>query len=534
MSFKGKLLASVIALQMIAAPAIGAEKKVPAKVLPKGPSNYVLCDGNPNNMSAGESAARLLGALTLLAIFAPAPEAPDPKARKMGKEGVDACNQILLKEEGEGNNARRIELILARAIHQIEAKDYDAALADVALARKNAADGGYPDDPYYRRSTLLGMDQIEAAALLRKGKTNEAVTTAHRQFEGTKHQYLVLAQMSNYPSFIKPGEPANASVDAYNAQMQRLWPDTAPSRAARHSEMGRFAEAAKLREASLDVHLSFKPENASGFFYATAALDHALAGNWDMAAQRAKEARANDEARVAAGKPDSNRSENSEILDLYEVLKLHHEGNVAGARRMFTGRSSWLAPSFGAVMETNRRLMPGAKDDEKINTLAKTADQLWEERKSAALAQMLAKDADNKTLYYLIKDFAKGSGWEAHSKNVWETTKKSKILAAPNEKNGVIAASTVYNYYGEFWAQVDAMLLHTALTAKAKGHSHFMFNPVLGDRGTYAQVRFGKAGDPGMPAELVLTPDPVIAELQALIPSPEALKARKAAAAKKK
>jgi hypothetical protein len=43
----------------------------------------------------------------------------------------------------------------------------------------------------------------------------------------------------------------------------------------------------------------------------------------------------------------------------------------------------------------------------------------------------------------------------------------------------------------------------------------------------------GNPGEPGLPAKLVLEPDPVIGELQALVPSPEVVKVRKAAAAKK-
>jgi hypothetical protein len=493
----------------------------------------VLCDGNPNNMSSGETAARLLGAVTLLGIFAPPPESADPKARKFGKEGVEACNKILLGEKSEGNTARRIELTLARAIHQIEAKDYDSALADVAEARKESAAGGYPENPYYRRSTWLGMDQIEAAALIRKNQPTEAVEAAFRQMEGARHQYLVIGQMLSYPSFVKAGDPASANLDAFNNHMQRISPDTAATRAARHAELGRFGEAAKLREAQLDVHLAFKPDNKSSIFYALAALDHALAGDWTLAEQRAGEAKTNIEARVTAGKPEETRSESSEILDLYEVLKLHRDGNSTAARRMFTGRSAWLAPSLGAVMEANRRLSVGASAEEKIGLLAKTADEMWDERKAASLAQMLAKDADNTTLFYMLKDYTKGSGWEAYSKRVWETKKKSKILGEPVEKNGIIVAG-LFDLYGEFWAQHDAMLLHTALTAKEKGHSHFYFNPLFEKGYSYAQVRFGKAGDPGLPAELVLEPGPVIAELEQLIPPPEVLKARKAGAAKKK
>ena len=61
---------------------------------PKAGSLYLQCDGNPNNMTSGESAARLLGAVTLLALFAPPPESADSSKRKFGAEGVAACSGL--------------------------------------------------------------------------------------------------------------------------------------------------------------------------------------------------------------------------------------------------------------------------------------------------------------------------------------------------------------------------------------------------------------------------------------------------------
>jgi hypothetical protein len=133
----------------------------------------------------------------------------------------------------------------------------------------------------------------------------------------------------------------------------------------------------------------------------------------------------------------------------------------------------------------------------------------------------------------------KAANWESYSKNVWNTKKKSKILLDPSEKNGIIVAA-IFDYYGPVWSKFDAMLLHSALVAKSKGHSALFFNPIIREDKNYpqmsllAQVRFGKAGDPGIPAEFALNPDDVIRELEPLIPSPETLKARKAAASKKK
>lgn len=527
----GWLLSGALALQMISTPVMAADKKK-EKVEPKGPSFYVQCDGNPNNMSSGETAARLLGAVTLLGIFAPPPENADPAARKFGKDGVAACNQVLTGEKLEGNLNRRIELIQARALHEIEAKDYDAALNDIALARKEAAAAGFDQDPFYRRSTVLGMDQIEAAAYLRQGKVDEAIATALRQHDGVRHQYIPLIQMDSYPDFVKPESEAIASLDKHYLQVLRVSPDTVSYRANWMEERARFADAARLREAAISIHESYKPEQKTTSYYAWAALDHALAGQWEQADARAADARKNDSDRVAAGKPEENRSASAEILDLYEVLKLHRDGNLAGARRIFTGRSAWLMPSLGAVREVNRRLLPGAEAADRIGALAKTDVEMWEERKESKLAELLAKDADNKSLFYMINGPSRAAAWEGYSKQVWNVKKKSKMLLEPSEKNGIIIGG-LGDLYGSMFAKFDALLLHTALTAKEKGHSHFYFNPMISKEGySYALIRFGKAGDPGIPEDVALTPDPVIAELEVLIPPPEVLKAKKAAAAK--
>jgi hypothetical protein len=529
----GWLLTSALMLQLVATPVRAVDKKKDVAAEPKGPSNHVLCDGSPNNMSSGETAARFLGAVTLLGIFAPPPESADPSARKFGKEGVAACNLILNGEKSEGNLKRRIELIQARALHEIEAKDYDAALNDIALARREAAAAGLDKDPYYRRSTILGMDQIEAAAYLRQGKVEEATAAASRQLEGIRHQYVPMIRSRGYPEFIKADSPAISTLDRHYMQLLRVTPDTIGYRANWNAELGRFADAARLREAAIDINLAFKSELQPTYLYAAAALEHALAGQWEKAEARAADARKNDQERVAAGKPEVNRSANSEILDLYEVLKLHRDGNVAGARRLFTGRSAWLTPSLGAVREVNRRLMPGATAEDRIGPLSKTADEMWEERKAAKMAELMAQDADNKTLFYMRYNSTPASVWEGYSKRVWEVKKKSKLLAEPNVNNGIIVAG-LRDIYGNIFAKIDALMLHAALTAKEKGHTHFYFNPVLAKDGiSYAQVRFGKAGDPGLPAEVVLEPDAVIAELEQLIPPPAVLKAQKASAAKK-
>src|SRR5688572_27712490 len=133
------------------------------------PSDHVRCDGRPDNVSAGETAARLLGAVTLLGIFAPPPEQPDDSQRLAGAEGVAICNAAL---DGESNEVRRAQLILATAIHQIEAGDYDAALAEALRVESDRPT--LSGSPAFRHSLGLAAMEVQAMALLGAGRLEEA------------------------------------------------------------------------------------------------------------------------------------------------------------------------------------------------------------------------------------------------------------------------------------------------------------------------------------------------------------------------
>jgi hypothetical protein len=58
---------------------------------------------------------------------------------------VEACTRLIDDpQKGEHNVIRRLPLILARAAHRIEAKDFSGAAADVGKARAEGA-SGQPD-----------------------------------------------------------------------------------------------------------------------------------------------------------------------------------------------------------------------------------------------------------------------------------------------------------------------------------------------------------------------------------------------------
>lgn len=500
-----------------------------AKAPPKEPSFYVKCDGFPNNQSDGETAARLISAAAIIGLLAPKPEAADPDKRLLGAEGVAACNQVLEGEKSETNVERRLALLLGRAIHQIEAKNYTAAIADVAVARREAQAAGLMDNAYFRRSRALSFDQVEAAALVRLKRYAEADAMANASLDAVRYSLPYLLEMTDYSLMLRGGESKGI---ARAEKLARLYPQLLPTVGFRYIDAGRFADATRIFDDWIAYDLSFakgKNWKQGSFPIAAAALAHALAGNWDVATKRAAEARANDQKRVADGAPESSRSATAEYLDLFEVLKLAKDGNEAGARRLFTGRSAWLEPPLGAVMAANAKLRPGAKPDDLIGALAKTADQMWEEKRDERLAELLAKDSDNKTLFALPTSYAKAGLFETLSGKVWKTD-KSKILIKPKEP--VNDDQIAFLYATPSASRYDAFLLHTALMARKDGKKQILFMPYKNDYGSVF-VRMGNPGDPTMPPSLALNVDDLIAGLSPIIPDPVALKARRAAAPKK-
>ncbi len=521
-SVASRVLLGASALLLPLAAAAQTASTTPEKKAAEG-SRYVQCDGEPNNVTGGETAARLLGAVTLLGLFAPPPEAADASKRKFGAEGVTVCSELLTGEKREGNPSRRVGLIMARAIHQIEAKDFASAIADADLAQKEAEAAGLMADPYFARSRGRAFDLIRAAALFRQGKIAEARDMTIRNAGLAKHSFLALSG-NQYSQMVQTGTPAEAQ---YYGWMTRSTALLASSEAARLEEIGRLREAATLREAKLDF-LSVLNDQKNSVALAEAAVANALAGNRELGQQRAREAQANFDQRRSEGKPETNAAEFVELIDLYHVIDMADGGDIKGARRLFAARSQWIAPSFGMVVEVTRRLLAGASADERIGGLSRDPAQLWADRIATTKAALLDKDSDNKTLFYLVRNAVPASAYEALSKNVWNV-KKSTIALTIKPKDGKPRKYDTFLQFGNFQAVFEGYLLHAALTAKSRGHQGFVLTAVPAGGMFGALVLTGNRGEPGLPAALYNDADEIIADLSSIIPSPDALKARRAA-----
>ena len=496
-------------------------------------SLYLRCDGEPNNMTGGESFARFLGAVTLLGLFAPAPETPDPSKRLFAEEGVDACSQLIDGEKAEGNAVRRIPLILARALHQIEAKNPAAALEDVARAREEAIAADLVGNAYFDRTMGLSFTKIEAEAHLRMGNPDKAREVALAPIDGMQYSFVPMGIVNDFGDFNQDFTPAAERKIAANA---RILPSFLNTYASRLEQVGRFSEAAQKREALIDVIEGINPEEVLSGIYARSALSFALAGEWERANERAAFARGNLAARRAEGKPEDDAARTIEVLDLYDIVKLADEGEVAIARRNFAARSQWVEPSFGAIMEVNRRLREGASEEELFGSLTKSPEEMWQQRYDEKLAVKLQKDTDNDTLFTLIQPYADVSDFESRTKNTWRVEKKSKMMSKEANDDGMwtIFAS------GDLSSGIDSIMLHAALQAKQRGKEGFTMWLRLPYRyqGYYlpssGRVRFLNRDDPLANEVLFISADEVIAELREVIPDPEQLKLRKKNRKKKK
>ncbi len=491
----------------------------------KQPSLHVRCDGRPPQMSDGESFARILGAVTLLGIFAPRPEMADATKRLTGEAGIAACSELIDGPHRDGNGLRRLQLILARAIHHMETKDYKAALADVDKARAESKDLNLLGNPYFDQSFGLSFDLLGAQATYLLGDAAGAREIGLRTASHSQFGFFPMITAVMFSHALRTASPAE---DAALEARDRIAKYGVQSHAMRLDDQGRFAEAGKLREALIALFANFNSESPLAWLRSNAALDWAMAGDWARAEDLATTARASIDKGDTEGKPDPSRAVVIEVLDFHAVLKAAHEGKIDEARRLFSGRSEWTAPTFGVVAATTTMLRKGAKPEQLIGPLAKTEDDMWKAREDKSKAQFLQNISEGKIEWGNIMPFAKIDEYEKTSGRVWKG-ERSGVLGDKPEKNSKfyklnpVRLEPIYRVVAP-----DSLLLDAAVIAKARGFKGFVY---FGSQAIWADrfVEFGNPGDPDMIEPFYLDADAVIADLRQLIPSPEDLAARQKA-----
>jgi hypothetical protein len=468
----------------------------------RAPSAHIRCDGLPDNVTAGETAARLIGAVTLLGLFAPAHEAPNSSLRLAGAEGIAICNEALARES---NDTRRAQLILATAIHNIEAGQYDSAIAAARLADTDRP--AFAATAPYRYSLHLSAIEIEALALLGAGRTDSAVAKAMEMAEAAPYDVVTQLRAQRFVRLTARFGPAE---ERFYANLVRLFPAAVLDRAFARQMAGDFHGAAEDQDLWMRLERTMigKVDMAS---LAQAALARALAGDAARADELAGQAR-----EALQAEPGSAVAQSAtELLDLYQIWKHAHDGRMVDARLLFASRAAWLRVPIPAVAEVARLLRAGAAPADLTGGLARDPAAY----RAELLERRLHELSDAKNYYASLRGFYPQASYDRFGGNVWRSGSSRYFANADNPGLHARLINTARDGAGT--PAGYALLLHSALAARAEGKSAFMIMPAQSSVAT-AWVRFGNPGEETMIEPMTFDTARVIADLGPLIPRPAA------------
>ncbi|UVO55288.1 hypothetical protein [Sphingomonas sp. SUN039] len=464
-------------------------------------SDYVQCDGQAKGMDFAEGLARFTVILGSLGLFG-SPEQDNAAERRFGQEGVDACTRAVDDGRGKGNDLRRSRLLLARAIHHVEAKNLDAALADV---RQFPAIGGEKAaDPLFLRSFALSALELEAAVLLRQGKTAEAEAVALKMAAASPYDLANLVRVTGY---LDKSLPVSAAKRAYFANVIRLMPELRLSWADALRWQGDYGAAGD--EAGAVVAM-LADKDASAQLIAGQALDLYMAGRAGEADALAARARSDNDTRAASETTDAAKAvitRTDDLLAFARIVVAMKAGQTAEARRMFAARERWLSVPVPTVADVAARLRVGAAPAELTGALARDPAALRSEALSGELTRR-TNEAALKAMYRTIRPYLSPGNYSALSKNVNETA-KSKYMPV---KQDTLPGETVTVTGGIGVAGGEAVLLHSALIARARGKTAFAIVPFRSSLST-ARVLFENPGTSKLPSSAYFAADAVVAAL---------------------
>lgn len=466
------------------------------------PSAHIQCDGQPDDVTAGETAARLIGAVTLLGLFAPQHETANLSLRLSGAEGVAICNNALSRET---NDVRRMQLILATAIHQLEANNADAA---IAAARQVATDRpAFAATTPFRTTFRLSAMEIEAQALLTAGRTDEAIAKALEMAAAAPYDILAQIRAERY---VRLSPRFGENEQAFYGNLIRVYPAAITTRALQRQMAGDFRGGAEDYETWMRLERSVIG-HADMESLAQTALTQALAGNLTRAEELAGQAR-----EAIQGEPGSTLAAGAaEILDLYQIWKNVHEGRAADARTLFANRSAWLKPAAPTVAEIARLLQQGAPASALMGSLAGDPARF----RTAVTDRRRRELIEDRNRYAAIRPFYPQSSFDRFGANVWANG-DSRYFARSDNVQMNARPITVSRDGGGIPANY-ALMLHAALTARARNKRAFMLLPAQSNVAA-AFVRFGDPGDEAMIDAMSFDTDRVINDLAPIIPRPAA------------
>lgn len=461
-------------------------------------SDYVQCDGQAKGMGVAEGLARftlILGTLGMIG----SPETDNVTERRFGAEGVAACDRAMDDGRGKADDRRRSRLKLARAIHNIEAKDLDAALADVRAFP--AFGGALAQESNFQRSFGLSALELEATILLRKGDATGAEAAALRMAAASPYDFWTQRRAS---PFMQRMTPVKGEKAAFYNRLGLMHPEARFYHGATLRWQNDYAGAA--REGETVVSLLTKP---AALLLSQTALDMLMAGRTADAHKLFDRARKINED-AAVGTPDATARDfitrTDDILAFAGIVKAMQGGDLSGARRSFGARERWLSVSVPTVAAVAARLRQGASAAELTGALARDPETLKADALRKEAEAMTA--IEPKVLYGTIRAFLTDSNYNGLARPVNDVA-KSKYLPV---KQDALRGERVTISGGVGVAATEALYLHSALVAKSRGLTGFAIMPGTTSTGS-ARVLFEKPGSSEIPASAFFDADKVIADL---------------------
>lgn len=479
-------------------------------------SNFVRCDGRKGHAGFFEKMGQLV-AITATAGLAGAMtnDLGSVDKRFSGRQGIAACDAAIAEE---GNEHRRVELGIARTVHFIEAEDLPGALASVravpGLAGKLAADAGF------KRGLGAAVTMLEADVLLRMGQVAEAEATAARAARAADYELVGVLRAASYLSL---SQDITAEKLAAVERGARLYPRLLLDLSEYHGWRGDYRAGAARTGELIELTRGFAGEVFHDeALMARQSIYLMMAG--DMAASNAlAEAAAAKLAITAAGAEAAKYAnviaETDEQLAMQRIGRLAAEGNLTRARQLFGARDRWLKVSAPIVVDMATRLRQGARPEELAGALDIEPQAQRAAYFNTRIASLTKAEKAVDRLYVLALANVSSKTLAGAGGAVWKTGSKPRFLLkrGKDAKFDFDIASTELRLYGR--EAGEALLLHCALIARDRGVQGFVVSPSR-VRTDMLVLRFGNAGDPGLPASALLDAKQVIADLAPLIPEP--------------
>ena len=505
-----------LVMALVWAPTVFAANAVVAPLPePKGPSIYLQCDGLPKIDSAAKSVARSLVLLATLTVVG-RQELADVSKRLEGQPGVDACGAAIADESDPG---RKVRLTLFRAIHHIEAKDFDAALVDARSIGSVA--GPLAQDMGYKHSLMISGLEIEAASLTRLGRPAEAVAAALKMAAAAPYDVVSQVRAGRFVNLTSEISPEKAR---FLDRLGRLAPGQLGALAMARAMAGDFKTAALDDEARLDINEASAVAKPTALpdWLARASVEWALAGDLAKSAARAQSARAMLDVMNQDGSAANNAQSVTfaeDLLDLQVIAVQAAQGQVAQARTGFLARGHWPKTAAALTIEIAARLRGGANAEQSGTALARDPTVLREEAATAVARGMLADPKAGEWLYGAIRPLMSVSDFSLWTHGVWRADKSPYLQKKPAKPTSVGDYVLLQNYGYANYASIEALVLHCALLTRAQGKAVFVLGTDRSFNGT--MLRYGEAGAPGFPSVAVLDVKTVIEALSEEFPDPK-------------